>query len=457
MRLGPRGSRALTGFVALLLTAPIVGLAQQEQPPFVADEAGPAISTPGPTLPMAPLILGAPSAGFSDLEARVAELEAARNKAADQEAVAKAEARSKPTANFVGVIDFDTVAFTQDENSKIQFPPGADVRNAVGFRRARIGATGDAFDVCDYRIEMDFAPFVNVRNAADTSSLIIPETALKSTWIGLKDVPYLGSVRVGHIKEPFSLDDLTRDRYGTFMERSLVDEAAFVPGRSPGIQAGNYMLDERMTWRFGIYVPDVSENPPIFLGRRGGVAYTGRLTLLPWYDEEADGSRYLHTGIAYSYRQNATGALLYAARPETFFGPVTITTEGQLTGANGDVDHNQLLGTEFALTNGPLTIQGEYYDSFVDRTLHPDVQFSGYYAYVSYFLTGEYKPYNRKTATFDRLIPKHNFMYFREGEHTFAKGWALGRSAIATPSSTSMTAWCRAATPPHTRWNLIGI
>ena len=34
---------------------------------------------------------------------------------------------------------------------------------------------------------------------------------------------------------------------------------------------------------------------------------------------------------------------------------------------------------------------------------------AGAYTQVGFFLTGEHRPYDRKTGTIDRIIPKHNF------------------------------------------------
>ncbi len=56
----------------------------------------------------------------------------------------------------------------------------------------------------DYIFEYDFA------------SEIITDARL-----ALKDVPCLGNIRVGHMKEPFSLEELTSDNWLDFMERSI--------------------------------------------------------------------------------------------------------------------------------------------------------------------------------------------------------------------------------------------
>ena len=88
----------------------------------------------------------------------------------------------------------------------------------------------------DYIIEMDFANrgINSVINSKDQS------TAFKDVYIQVHDLPVIGNVRVGHFKECFGLEQLTSDNYTTFMERSLDDEGAFVPGRNDGIMAFNW-------------------------------------------------------------------------------------------------------------------------------------------------------------------------------------------------------------------------
>ena len=67
------------------------------------------------------------------------------------------------------------------------------------------------------------------------------------------------------------------------------------------------------------------------------------------------------------------------------------------------------LGLEAAYVHGPFCLQGEYIGTAVDATGEPDRGFSGYYAYASYFLTGEHRPYSQKNGIFCRVKPNVNF------------------------------------------------
>jgi len=54
---------------------------------------------------------------------------------------------------------------------------------------------------------------------------------------------------------------------------------------------------------------------------------------------------------------------------------------------------HQKYGLEAALVMGPFSLQGEYIRVDVDTSTGTDPAFSGYYAYASWFLTGESRPY----------------------------------------------------------------
>ncbi|MCI0637319.1 MAG: OprO/OprP family phosphate-selective porin, partial [Actinobacteria bacterium] len=57
---------------------------------------------------------------------------------------------------------------------------------------------------------------------------------------------------------------------------------------------------------------------------------------------------------------------------------------------------------------GPLSLQGEFIGTSVNRERFevPDVGFSGWYVFGSWFLTGESRPYEFDTGVFGNLKPK---------------------------------------------------
>jgi len=98
-------------------------------------------------------------------------------------------------------------------------------------------------------------------------------TAFKDVYVQVLELPLLGNVRVGHFKECFGLEDLTSDNYTTFMERSVDDEGAFVPGRNDGIMAFNWSENQRAAGSTGRTTAGTTTIPgPTRRARRGALA-----------------------------------------------------------------------------------------------------------------------------------------------------------------------------------------
>ena len=80
---------------------------------------------------------------------------------------------------------------------------------------------------------------------------------LASTHVTQTNVPWLGNVRVGRQKEPFSLDHLESHRLLPFMERSFLSDlttvSAFNSGYSPGVSAFRTWADGRVYTHGGVY------------------------------------------------------------------------------------------------------------------------------------------------------------------------------------------------------------
>jgi phosphate-selective porin OprO/OprP len=255
-----------------------------------------------------------------------------------------------------------------------EFPDGTE------FRRARLAISGTFEETTEFKAEYEFAK---------------GEAGLRDVYVGLKKLPVVGGVRVGHFKEPFSLQQLTSDRYLIFIERSLAD--AFAPARNTGIMIGNGY--NRATWYAGYF----READGFGNGSGGGDSHgTARVTFLPW-DGGEDNSRLIHLGIAGSLRNPPGDALAFASRPETNLAPRVVNTGAM------DATEEVLLGAEAAAVYGSFSVQGEFMQAMVEADLAGDPTFMGSYAEASYMLTGEHRNYNRRAGIFDRLRPESPF------------------------------------------------
>jgi len=269
---------------------------------------------------------------------------------------------------------------------------GSDLDDGTEFRWARIALEGTIYDRTEFKIEYDFAG-----------------SALTDVYLGLIKLPVIGNIRIGHFKEPFSLEELTSNKFITFMERSSVN--VFAPARNTGLMLYKPALNERVTWAAGVFRDtdkfgkDVGDD---------GYAFTGRVTALPWYEEK--GWKLLHIGAAYSHREANGDTVQFKGKPDANLAPDFVDT------GKFDADQMDLVGAEAALVYGPASLQAEFVNAMVETPGGSDPSFSAYYVMGSYFLTGEYRPYETATAAFCRVKPNRNFL---------AEGGGIGAWEVA--------------------------
>lgn len=244
------------------------------------------------------------------------------------------------------------------------------------FRRARLYFAGTIYDNIDFKAQYDFAG-----GDADFKDVYIKYNLLP---IGIK---------VGHFKEPFGLEEITSSKYITFMERSTPTEA-FSPSRNTGVGVGSTALDNQLTWAVGAF----RESDGFGDGEGSNYHWTGRVTATPWSNE--DQSNLLHVGGSVSYRD--VDGQRYRSRPESHLAPRVVDT-----GEFG-VDSALICGLEAAVVLGPLSFQGEYMLANTDSDDGSDPDLSGYYAFVSWFVTGDMRPYKSSAGAFSRVSPDAN-------------------------------------------------
>ena len=219
------------------------------------------------------------------------------------------------------------------ENSAVKKVIGDQV-DGTEFRRVRLYMGGDIYENVGYKIEFDYEG---------------GEANFKDVYIELKKIPYMGHFRVGHYKEPFSLEELTSSRFITFMERSLNN--VFAPSRNTGFMLHNHALDERMTWATGLFrnADDFGNDNDQDRSNEGNYSFSGRLTGLPVYEDE--GRKMAHVGFGYTYQNAKDDSLRFGQRPE-----MHMTDRFVDTGAF-DAEHSNIFNPELAIVYGPFSFQ----------------------------------------------------------------------------------------------------
>ncbi|MFO7762045.1 MAG: porin [Desulfobia sp.] len=275
-----------------------------------------------------------------------------------------------------GRILIDMVSIEGDEGfEKAEAASGETFEGTgVEFRQARLYMQGLLYDQVAFKNEFDFAG---------------GEVNFMENWIGFPDLPYLGQVRIGHTKEPFSLERLNSRKYMPFMERALPD--GIVPGRNTGIRFLNFLDSPRLSWSVGFFKETGGHGDEFT--ESGDYNITGRLTVTPWYVD--NGCRLLHLGGSYSHKfaneDVEKERLRFSKAPELHISDLKVLDTGYIKAEEAD-----MVGLEAALVFGPLCLQGEYWYTRLDSNKHDNPCFKGYYLTSSYFLTGEHRKYKTR-------------------------------------------------------------
>lgn len=266
----------------------------------------------------------------------------------------------------------------------------------VELRRARVFAKGDCILVLPVSYELEIGYIPN-------------QFYIENSYVAFRNIPWIGELKIGQYQAPMSLDMVTSSRDITLMETAAPLEA-LAPGVNAGLLIGQPVLQQRATWKFGLFTDGVGQDVGEATKDYGRVIT--RLTALPLYYADPDrpeSTRLLHLGLSANVLYSASSDVRYRSRPESHLAPYVIDT-GDMA-AEGSV----VVGGEAAWVNGPFSVQGEYLHSWVREDSGQIPSFDGLYASVSWFLTGESRPYDRTEGMFGRVIPRRNFNWGKGG------------------------------------------
>jgi phosphate-selective porin OprO/OprP len=339
--------------------------------------------------------------------------------------------KTYPFVEVHGAVQMDDGFFGQDATNIKQV---GVIQNGADFRRTRLTANGGLTENMNYFVQMDFS--------------FPGRPTFTDVWMEVQKLPILGNVRAGQWKQPFSLEVVSSFRYTTFAERSVLFQS-FDPFRHIAIGFYDWTENEMMTWAASAYRAGQDQfGDALTYAGVGNYAFVGRVTGLAWYEDE--GCRYLHLGGGYNWvaPQNnpsfnsTTGVSSFGTIPEYFIGQNTVVTTGtagvaQPTSSidgtprfantrNFAVEHYNLGGGELLWVEGPLSVQTEGMLLTATRTNGLGANFGGFYTTVGYFLTGEHRPYIKKSGAIDRIKVLNNFIKSSTDEC-----WGLGAWELA--------------------------
>jgi len=283
------------------------------------------------------------------------------------------------TAHIRGRMFFDMD--WADSDSPL-IPSSEDItQNHIGFSAARLGVEGTMYKNVIYKIEYGFES---------------GEATAKDVFIGLKNVGG-GNLLFGHMKRPFGLNELTSSRFIAFTTRAPSSDA-FAPGRDSGISwHRNFGEGDKMWWGVGTFFNTDSQ------GQSSGQGGWGLSTRFVWMAiENADRDMILTVGVSFQYQDLRMDGQQVTYTVSAGSG---IATSSVTVGAESEIRY----GVEIAFRMKALHAQAEFFWATPSALVGDDPTFSGFYAQVGYFLTGESRMWKKSSMTWDRTAPKANF------------------------------------------------
>lgn len=270
------------------------------------------------------------------------------------------------------------------------------VRDGNEFRRARFFMQGVVYGRIEFKAQYDF-----VGGDAD----------FKDMYIGFLGTP-VGNVRVGHFKEPFSLEELTSSKYISFLERSL--NSVFSPSRNTGIMLHD-RVGNRMTWAAGIFRE--SDGFGTTKDGNGKLNVTARVTGLPVYEE--NGARLLHLGLSVSDKDLGDDSFRWRQRPEAHLSPRFVDT-GTFMADGATIYSAEVAGVFDRFWFSAEHIRADQSNAVATAGTNcsgpcqrgdrlGDPSFGGLYLQTGVFLTDDHRRYKTATGTFSRMKPSRNW------------------------------------------------
>lgn len=290
--------------------------------------------------------------------------------------------RKNFTVHVGGMVQNDTAFFSD-------LPDGDEVptlENGLEWRRVRVYAQGVFARFFEYKLMYDVAANNPPR--------------LKDAFLSYRFPFAPVRVQAGRFRTRLSLEGGTSSVNTTFLERGLL--SAFVPSRNTGFLflGDRQDISHHLWWAVGL----IQKETQFDINAEGGFGASGRFAYA-WRDAESLDLFHLGANV---FTRPADEAARFLERPESHLAPVFVDT-GDIDGADS---HTFIL--EAAAVRGPLSVQSEIGTAYVDAADMDSPRFTSFYAYVSYFLTGESRRYDSKRAAFGRVRPRNVFTDFKD-------------------------------------------
>ena len=203
-----------------------------------------------------------------------------------------------------------------------------------------------------------------------------------------------GQIFVGRTKEGMSTNKLMVGYQGWTNERASSNDA-FNPILADGIKWMGRTPSGGLVYSLGFFDDELSEKESF---NKFDNQFVGRAIWLPFLN--SDPGRLLHLGAAYRYGKSNNGSFQFRSKPESYLAQSYAIDTGKFK-----AQHSDQIGFEAYYRPGPLMVGMEYFMNQVASREFNDPSFHGGEIFVAYILTGETRPYNTRSASFERVSP----------------------------------------------------
>lgn len=274
-------------------------------------------------------------------------------------------------------------------------------------------ANDGSFSMRGIRIETEGKLFQHTKFKAQMDMGEGKDANLKDGYLNFDYLKW-AQLKIGQYKEPFSLEELTSSRHIDFLERAAV-VSNLAPSRDIGVMLHSEFLEGTLGYGLGIFNGSGSNRKR---DENDDKDLAGRFYVRPFAQNK---SRWLK-GLQFAGNVtlgNQEGGL------KSLRAPVSETSLANWAKGVKSDDRRTRLGADLAWVIGPFSLKTEYIRTdWKDLQLagqKEDLDAHGWYVTLSYFLTGEERPY--KEGAFTRLKQVHGVFNPLNNE---GEGWHWG-------------------------------
>ena len=299
----------------------------------------------------------------------------------------KKELKVKPTVKLSGRIQYDFEFLSKKVNT--------DSTTTVAgseFRRVYLAASGKIYKNIKYKAQFEFAG---------------AKIGYRDVYVKFTKLPGIGgNFTFGSFAEPTGLEMMTSSKYIPFFERAMLTNTQNFRWNS-GFMYDNFDLFNKKLGLQVSYTFNGKHNEGFKDAnmKRGG-HFVARLTSPILFDK--DNHRLVHVGVNYENRKRSENPADYTLK----FRTENHMWQHKTALSFSKLENQSDIGFELATDLGPFSFQGEY-EIATYNTVDKAYNVNGYYAAVTYFITGDHRGY--KNGAYSRIKPFTN-MCIKDGD-----------------------------------------